>query len=65
MTMAPTPAPTPYRPDHDGLDGNDSGGLTIPLSLMFGSIFLTFSGLCCCYYRDKICGTDNNEPLLG
>lgn len=61
MTSAPTPAP--HHEKHDDLNGNDSGGLTIPLSLAFGSIFITIAGLCCCFYKDNICVIDEN--LMG
>lgn len=64
----PTPAPTAFEHKNQGEFGDDdSPGLTIPLSLLFGSVFLTIGGLSCCCYKDKICGAAAaaNEPLLG
>jgi hypothetical protein len=66
MTTAPTPAPsldsTPHHQKHDGLNDGD-GGLLIPLSLAFGAMFITISGLCCCHYKDNI--YDRADNLMG
>ncbi|MCT4634874.1 MAG: hypothetical protein N4A31_01330 [Rickettsiales bacterium] len=66
MTTQPTPAPTPFETkNRDGLNGDDSGDLLIPLTLLFGSVVLTVGSFCGCYYKDNICGVTNSEPLLG
>ena len=67
-TLAPAPSPTPFptrNKDHDGLGGDDDGSMNLifPLSLAFGSIFITALGVyCCCCNKRLLCGEDR---LLG